>query len=210
MAAGDIMQLVVEGTLLGQRYFNTSHYLQTAEHATPEQDLIDTWEAACETSWLAAHPPRYTLAAYTVRHQAGPSPMRAPVQEIANLAGTRTQSSTVDLAPWLCCVVSLRTALAGRSRRGRWFISGGSENDVDQEVLLSTAGQWRALVGTFVDNWFAAFKEGGTSANWDAVVYSRTIAGDPPTAYASATAKINFPLVRTALYSNRSRRTRPI
>lgn len=83
---------------------------------------------------------------------------------------------TQDAAPPVnALVVSWRTALAGRAYRGRSYQFGFHEADQDNGLWLAAGPV--AAADLMVTNMLATFGPGGTDANWQFVIISRTLNG---------------------------------
>lgn len=208
MALNDTFFLTVQGMLSGQIYIHTLHFREilAPPALNPAQSLIDKWQSVAQPAWLGAHPAPYTLQRVTAQKICGALPLPARVEEGVNLPGTRsTGISGPLLAPWLAVAVNEATGLAGRSRHGRFFMSGGGENDVDGEAISTGAGTWFAGITAYVAALTTAFVA-GTPADWQLVVHSRKLAEVPGTQCNSSSEPVVALAVGTRLTSQRSRR----
>lgn len=208
MAIGDIFELALTGAQSGQVVVNTYHCKQLATPTTPsgdpEQDLIDGWQAACQTAYRAMHGTGFSLAQISARQVCGATkPYRARKDESVNLAGTFATS--LPLAAWLASVVRERTALSGRTYQGRNFYVAP-----DESVVAGTAlsAPYIALVDAYNAAIMSIWGPSGSSADWDLVVFSRKLnnneAGHCSTDSAAVTSLSTSPYLTTM----RSRRSR--
>lgn len=95
--------------------------------------------------------------------------------------------------PQIALVVKLGTAYAGRSYRGRMYIPGMDESETTGttfEAVMTNAYK------TYYDDLVAAWGSGGSSTDYELVVYSRKLAVANPVTYAT---------VRTIPYTQRRR-----
>lgn len=176
MAINDTAQLTVKGTVAGQTHVHTLHF-RLMDPVLAEQDLINLWQANCRTEYrtlfVNVDEPCQTYRAAQV---CGSIPLRAPVEEeevAPNRVGVNAPSGD-RLPSWLAAVSSVKTALAGRSRRGRYFIGGLYEVQAAGNDI-STAHQ--AGVQAYGTKLIATFGAGGTEAGkFRLVVHSRTLA----------------------------------
>ena len=190
----------------GQIVIVTHHFRMMSGVPVPPvgQSLIDNWQAL-QATWLAVLGPNFTLQRIRARHVCGSIPLDATVEEAVNLLGTRGTAGA-GVGAWLAAVCRERTQLAGRSRRGRFFIpvSGESDFTVDQlDAVFTTPAQ------AYVTALAARFLSGGASAaDWRLVVHSRVLAQPGVQCQNSSTLIDNLAL-QSALTTQRSRRPRP-
>lgn len=202
----DTAQLSVIGSVAGQQHIHTLHFrLLDATSTNLEPSLIDSWQAACRTTFRGlfgtADSP---CQLYRAQQVCGSLPLRAPAEEAEvspNIAGSLTLT-TDQLAPWLAAVISWRTAFAGRSRRGRNYFGGMSEEMVVGSTIHSTQ---LARLAAYRDAVLGEFGPSGASLNYRLVVHSRKIADTGVDCTASSTA-ITSGLVRDQLASMKSRK----
>ncbi len=205
MATNDVTQLVVQGSVLGQQHIHTLNFRHATAGAT-EQGLIDSWQGNCLGLYRAlfstADSPVQILRAIQV---CGTPPMRATVEETSpagSILGTRT-TSTEPMPPWLASVVSVRSAFAGRSYRGRFFVGGIYEGDQSGGNLV--AG-YLTLLENYVFELTDSYGPAGASPDFKLVVWSpklKSVAG--ATCLSSSSQVVGF-LVRSVLGSMKSRR----
>lgn len=199
--------LAIVGTKLSQTIIVTHHFRNIhigTSHTL--QELIDDWQAACQTQWLAIFQSDYTLTKLVARHVCGTLPLDATVEEAVGSAGTRG-APVNTLAPWFAGVVRERTASAGRSHRGRFFVPVPDEMDVTEDVLAGThvtrvQTYCTALQGLAVD-------PGASSIKWRLVVHSKKLASVPGTQCQNSSTLVTSLAVQNVLTTQRSRRTRP-
>lgn len=141
VAANAIYKLAVIGTVLSQRHVHTLHFRSTLAGSSVGfsedawmQDLIDQWQSSCRTAYRAIFGTGdQPCQLYQARKVCGALPLPAGIDE-AEAAGSTagTASKTGDPLPsWLANVTTERTALAGRRFRGRFFLGGLWEQDVN-------------------------------------------------------------------------------
>lgn len=209
MAVNDVYMLSINGSYQGQEYIHTLHFRQEVPIGSPElQVLIDSWQAEAQAEWLAIHPSgagNYVLNTITASKVCGSLPLPAPVEEAVGAAGTRLVAAQL-LAPWLTLVVNERTAFAGRSYRGRFFLSGAGEDDVAGPSFVTVAGLYYDIVDDYVTALEGAYLPGGSDANWALFVYSPTLADDPGIQCQNAGADVTSLSASTVLGTLRSRR----
>lgn len=211
MAINDTSEFVVYASLnvngAIQTYIHTLHFRSIATPAggSVEAVLIDRWQAAARTAWLAAHTSSYNMVAIVARQVCGSTPLRAPAFESDTSAGSRAAPAGDQLAHWLSCVVTEYTDLAGRSRRGRFFLSNLFEADVQGNQILSG---YTTLVSAYNTALLGAFGPSGTDLDFRLVVHSRKLASVPGTQCQDSSRIVTSLTTRTGLTTQRSRRPR--
>lgn len=209
MAINDTYYFTAQGTLGGRSYIHTLHFRELVGPivGNPSQDLINTWQAACQAQWLAAHPTVYTLVRLTAQRICGSPPLPSRVEEGVGAQGTRTGIGQGDpLAQWLSIAVNQSTGLAGKSRHGRFFMSGGFEGDIAGEVLTTGASAWLGVVQAYCTALGTRFVQQAVPLNWDLVVHSPTIAKIPGTQCTVSSEPVTALGVVSRMTSQRSRR----
>jgi hypothetical protein len=172
-----------------------------------DQALIDEWQSACRTAYRAIFPSVVTpIEVLTARHICGAIPLRAAVEEVettANQAGTRVTAGQM-LASWLASLTSVRTASAGKSRRGRFFLGGMVEDDVAGATI---SGSYLTAVNAYAQALLNTFGPAGTSTNWKWVVHSHALSKTGPSVPCqnSSTPVTGF-IVRNLMTTMKSRR----
>lgn len=188
MAINDTYFFTAQGTLGGRNYIHTLHFRELVGpiSGNPAQDLINTWQAACQTTWMGAHPAAYTLVRLTAQRICGSVPLPSRVEEGVGSAGTRAITGEA-LPPWLSIAVNESTGLAGKRWHGRFFLSGGMEGDVVGETLLTGAGIWLTTVNAYITALSTRFVNQAVPLNWELVVHSRKQADETPGAQCTQT-----------------------
>lgn len=213
MAVNDTSELIVRGSLSVnselQTYVHTLHFrhLSIPVGVSPEPILIDRWQAIAQTAWRAAHTSAYNLDEIVCRQVCGSIPLRAPAVEGVGLAGTRATPASQALAHWLSSVVTEYSDLAGRSRRGRYFVSGAHEEDLSGNSYTSG---YLALVTAYNTALLGGFGPSGSDTDFRLVVHSRKLAANPGTACQDASRIVTQLVTRTRLTTQRSRRPRTV
>lgn len=208
VATNDTAELALVGSKLGQTVIVTHHFRMT-EVGTGRtlQDLIDKWQAAAQTQWLAALRGDYTLDKIRARHVCGSLPLDATTEEAVGSAGTAAVGGD-QVAPWISALVRARTALAGRERRGRFFIPLSDEADFSKDDLQSSA---ITRLQAYVTALQGAFLPGGTQVGfWQMAVHSRKLASIPGTQCQNSSTVVTSLALQTKLTTQRSRRQRPV
>jgi hypothetical protein len=108
------------------------------------------------------------------------------------------------LPSWLAAVSSTRTALAGKSRRGRYFVGGLWETDQNAGDLAAAYSSVQAAYNTAL---LGAFGPTGTDpGGYTLVVHSATLAAVPGTQCQDSSTPITGILSRLQLGSMKSRK----
>jgi len=206
MAVNDTAQLAVKGTVLGQTHVHTLHFRNIDGLAT-EQAIIDAWQTNARTAYRNMFDNSDTpVDLITARQICGTVPLRAPVEEV-EVAPNRVGGAdftTDPMAPWLAGIVSVRTSSAGRSRRGRFYIGGLYESEVNGAQLVANhIARLQAYVDALVTN----FVTPATPASgWKLVVHSRKLAAVPGTQCQNSSTFVAGMIVRADMGSMRSRK----
>jgi hypothetical protein len=206
MALNDTAQLAVKGTVAGQMHVHTLHFRNQSGAATG-QGLIDGWQSGVRTEYraifAAADSP---CQQYSARIVCAALPLPVPTEETEvapNIVGS-IAAPVGRMPPWIARVVSVRTALAGKSRRGRFFLGGVWEDQQDLGTLV--AGDI-ARVQAYVDALTAAFITPATGTNgWRLAVHSPTLAAVPGTQCQDSSTLVTGFIVRDQLGSMKSRK----
>lgn len=219
MAIDDTWQIRLKGQLLGEQY-QVGHYVRQLDNppGSDWQHLSDQWQAACQTQWLAAHHPAYSLDVIEVQPVvSGGVYLRDASQDFGvHLPGTRDTHGSELEPSWLCQVVTVRSGRAGKRFRGRFFVSNLSEEDVSHNDVVNGAG----LASNTLDAYITALKgmfvgPTATSSYWKMVVFSKKQAAvlhatdhvvGAPIDYAPDVETLSR---RSSVYTNKSRRPRP-
>lgn len=174
MAIGDLALVVAELRGAGQVFQNTFGFKAISAGATLTNLVADFRDAAIKnTSGGLLYPLTDDVGCAYVRAVDVVPGTQANVEE--SFAEVLGAGNTSEPLPFHCAVViTWRTGLAGRSYRGRTYLTGAAE---DQQ----NAGQWSsaflAVVATFPVNMLATFGPTGSNANWQLVVISRVANG---------------------------------
>lgn len=205
MATNDTAQLSVKGSVLGQEHVHTLHF----RHLVPGADeflLVDEWQAACKATYRSLFgTPDSPTQQYVARQVCGAIPLRAPDEEtepVGQILGTRT-IATDPLSPFMAAVTSVRTASAGRSRRGRFFIGGIYEGDQAGGNLTTT---YLTAVTAYHTALMAAFGPSGTSGSFKLVVHSRKLAAVPGAQCQDVSTLVTGLIARSVLGTMKSRK----
>jgi hypothetical protein len=215
VAANGVYKLAVIGTVLGQQHVHTIHFRSTASgnsvgfsEAAWQQDLIDTWQAGCRTTYrLLFNSSDRPCELYQVRKVCGSQPLPGGVDEgeqAPNIVGSSVLKTGEASAPWLAAVVTTRTDFAGRRYRGRFFLGGLWESDFSGDSLASQAvtaitAYANALKTTYVDP-----LETGVNAKF--FVFSRLLSQMEGVACQNAGADIKSFSVQPKLATMKSRK----
>lgn len=205
MAVNDTIQLVVRGTVAGQTHLHTLHF-RCLDVTPVEQALINDYQAnarvAYATCFSTADLP---VQLFIARQVCGSVPLRAPVEEAeipANQAGAQAVAGE-RLPSWLAACTSLRTAFAGKSRRGRFYLGGLFEawtvgNDLTAARMAMDQFYLDALMGRYGPS--------GTSNQFRLVIYSQKLASVPGTACQDSSTVVTSGIVNSAVATMKSRK----
>lgn len=174
MATGDIWRLAMQGSWNAQQYVNIWHIRFKSEAATPAgatahiltnfYDLFKT--ADVSSSWGLSIVHGRKLAVPALLYEA---------------AITSFGANAGDMMPTQCAMVcTLRTGIAGRSRRGRLYLGGFLETahaDSAWSLVRTNAIQ------QYFDDLVAAIGSGGSNPDYEWGVWSRTLGGEDPGPY---------------------------
>jgi hypothetical protein len=205
MATNDTIQLAVKGVVGGQEHVHTLHF-RIWDPTKFEQDLIDHYQANARTEYRALFRTVDTpCQVYTARQVCGSVPLRAPAEEAETAPlslGTGTGSSEV-LPQYTAAVVSVRTALAGKSNRGRFFIGGMLEEH--QTAGVMGAG-YKAILQAYATKLLTTYTGTTPAGGFSLVVHSRTLAAVPGTDCTDSSHPVTAMIVRDTLGTMRSRK----
>lgn len=136
-------------------------------------DLCQSWRDHLELQFRDVLTPEYTLVKIGARELLIDPHAPAHVAEISiGLAGTRPHGSD-DLTPALVCCTTTRTALTGKRRRGRFYCSGGAEEDVSAKTLIDSSGSWFHFVKNYAQHALDQYGASGADDTWTWTVFSR-------------------------------------
>lgn len=205
MAANDTVQLTVQGVVKNQMHLHTLHFRLTDATYT-DGGLIDAWQAGCRTAYRALFVTfDQPVQLLTARQVCGTQPLRAAAQEVevtGSILGTRTLTGQ-GCAPWLASLVSVRTALAGKSRRGRFFLGGLLEDDLDGALLGTT---YLNLLQTYLNALATTFIGTAASASGAILVIHSPKLAQPGVQCQDSSTPVTGLLKRDQLTTMKSRR----
>lgn len=163
MAIGDVYRLAVIGSNQGiDELVNVHHYLQTTTGGDDfGVDLIDAWHADSGLTYVNCFSDQCLLVGYQVRNLTQPE-FGTDYSLPASEPGTRIGHM---LPPSNAPVVSWRTGLIGRRRRGRTYTWPGSEDDQNAGQMSAT---WQGLLSA----WAATALLVTGTATYSKVIYS--------------------------------------
>lgn len=207
MPLNDTAQLSVIGTVHGQQHIHTLHFRNQDGTATT-QGLIDGWQANARTAYRALfHTADSPCELYRAQVVCGSLPLPAASEEAEaapNIVGSGTKGATERAPAWLAALVSVRTASAGKSYRGRFFIGGIYEGDfVADNLTAATIAGMTAYTNALI----AAYVTPTTGTNgWRWVVHSRKLSAVPGSQCQNTSSLVTGVLVRAAVASMKSRK----
>lgn len=210
MPINDTVQLSVIGTVGSINHVHTMHFRYN-DVLSSDADLAAEFNTNLITAYRAMFGTADTPA-ITVRVQqvCGAVPLRAAAEVApAVAAGTRVLTGIGEPLPtWLAQVVSVRTALAGRSRRGRMFLGGLYEWDVFQNIMTGalTPDSRSELAATYVGALQARYFAAAHPTNrYQLVVHSSKLASVPGTQCQDSSTPVTAFVLRANVGSMRSR-----
>jgi hypothetical protein len=161
-----VLEVTIKGFLLGQTVENVVHFVNDG----PDEPDLSLVANTIATTWLDQIrdivPNETTFTQITVRNRNQPG--LAPYVLAINLQG---RSSTIEsMPPFVCFLAKFQTATAGRTGRGRMYLSSPNHGHVSQGRLNPTV---YAFVSGKLNNLLAAFGPNG-STYLQLVVTSRT------------------------------------
>lgn len=174
MATGDIWRVSYEGTYYGSMYVNVFHVKFKSEAADVGEFIgdfkINYWDAV-KNSLVD----NLTLTIARARKLTVP----ALLYEAA-VSVTGGDVAGQGLPAQCAMVTTLRTGIAGRSRRGRHYLGGIGEDGQQDSVwtagvLATMQGVWDAIIGLY--------GSAGTDPDYQLGVWSRKLGGEDPGPY---------------------------
>lgn len=202
MAVGDIAQVRVVGTWQGQQVVATWHFYFKSGVATLAA-LLSQLEASTTTFRDMMIGSLSSNLSWNELQGTMLIPYGAATQIIA-ISPTWTGSDVSMPGPaQTAIVVSKRTAFIGRARRGRMYLPGVCFN-IQQGGSSLTAAFLATKQGQ-VNAFGAEYGQGGINADYEANVWSRTLAGPTPPFNPNGAAPLNTAVVRTILRTQRRR-----
>jgi hypothetical protein len=122
MPAGDIYTLTVIGEHHNQTVMNVFHYrVQTGTIEDDSAQIITAWRNNTETTWLNCFSEEYFISGYFCQRSWPKPVLQGFTLSTAFLPGTEPGNS---LPTSVAVVLTKRTALGGRSGRGRTYLGG--------------------------------------------------------------------------------------
>lgn len=174
-AVNDLYQVRIVGRQEGQETNNVLHFLCTGADPDVLTNLILVLAQCFITNVLPVLTSAWTLEKIIWKRVAptlGPEIVSIPV-------GAGAGAGNAAALPSFCSVVfSIRTALGGKSRRGRMYLPGIPENMTLNSSLDPSLAFWAAMVAfanCVVQNFIVGDPPGAPS--WQMGVYSRKLGG---------------------------------
>jgi hypothetical protein len=206
VSAGQIVQVLVQGTLEGQQCENVWYF--RAQNADP--DMVTNLLADIALCLLSTVVP-VLASTYTLERLVGKvvSPILGPEGEWIPAGTDAVQGAAAgDSEPsFVSALISLYTERGGRSGRGRIYFGGVPEGDTVSSLLNVEGPLWLAL-GAFLVCMLNKFKSRDVTAegDYDWGVMSRKIGGTKPPFLATGYAQITRGQPRRELATTRSRK----
>jgi hypothetical protein len=124
-----------ENNLTGDDIVNVWHFRQDEITIldTPGEDLVQAFVTECIPVYAALVAASYTLNLFSVRQVEGGEEI---YEEAVSHPGTRGTAAT-QLPSTVACVLSWKTGLAGRRRRGRTYMPVTVEGDLDTGQFIA-------------------------------------------------------------------------
>lgn len=198
MAVGDVVQVNILGTLVGQLIEYVLHFRAKNGTATIPGLVTDLQAGALKDLVTQGKSDGLVFAQLKLTSLVPYGTAPAFVTLSPNWPGL---SAGDPLPPQCAQVVTKYTGLIGRRRRGRLYLAGGRE--ADQAGGVWAAGNVTAVQG-YADALLAVFGTGGSS-NWQLAVWSRVVAGAAPPFNATAAEIVQSLLVRNLVETQRRR-----
>jgi hypothetical protein len=171
MAAGDVYRLTFQGTFFGEAIYNVLHFEEQA--GTPDPLLLPQaaadilWESSTADGFQQITPETYTVPECGVQ-QIDPILGSLTIVSLSGIAGFQGGAGMNNVAG----VVTWRTALGGRSKRGRTYVGPVAEAVYADGIIAGgSVGAWQNGVDAFI----AVYGAGGSSTEWRFGVWSGTL-----------------------------------
>lgn len=216
VAANGIYKMAVVGTVQGEQHIHTLHFRSTPNpnNTTMSETaymtaIANAWKAQARVGFLNLFGTVDTPnLLQQLRKVCGSLPLPAGVdlaEGSGSQAGTRVVTSLGDqAAAWLAGTLTHRSGFAGRSYRGRNYLGGLFEADLQQQSVSAT---YQGLLQAYANGLAAAFI---TPLEVDAVaklfVYSRKLASVAGTQCQNAGADVTQLTPSSKLATMKSRR----
>jgi hypothetical protein len=176
MAVGDIYQMTITTQYVtgGVQMNNVFHFRQKGGFLSAI-NLIGEWRVGCEAEHRACLSSQIHIIKYSARTLV---PFNSDFYEATfALAGT---DGLTPLPPLVAAIITWRTGLAGRRKRGRSYIGGLDRNEHGGNGTLSPT-YVSTRITPFANKVYSVFGSGGTNPNAEIGIWSRLNAGpDPP------------------------------
>lgn len=150
MAVNDVVSLRIVGRYQDQNIVNTTHW-EIIEQAAEEElilaQMLATWEADIQASWLARHIDSYELVGIKGFNKAG----AAKTPAFSSIGANGTVDGE-EVPSCVCRTITLYTHSANHRRHGRLMLSGGATSMFDTDdgsVSTVEITALTALGGTF-------------------------------------------------------------
>jgi hypothetical protein len=212
VATNDTLQLSVIGFVANQQHVHTLHFRHILPNMT-DLELAEDYRDNVLPSYRAMFNTTDTPAeVIRVQQVCGSLPLRAAA-EVAppNILGTydANGASIGDwMAPWLASYATVKTALGGRSRQGRFYLGGLNEAWVNGAALNTLAqGSGRTQrQATYITALGRYITAGAWTANSIMVVHSHKLASVANTQCQNSSTPVTSIINRTVLATMKSRK----
>jgi len=175
VAINSTWMLAVKGVVSETTHIHTLHFLAKSDAATAA-NLIDSWRNGPSVQYRALFgADDLCVGMVSSTNVCGSLPLLAGADQTVtglNSVGSRPAGGVKEPAFMACCVTE-RTANQGKSYRGRFFIGGLFDSDVDRNTLV---GGYITTVQAYADALLALYGPAGTNPHWNLFVHSRTLA----------------------------------
>lgn len=202
MAVNDVAQVRVIGSFLGQQLNVVLHFRFKSAGAGLTA-LLAELEATTTTFRDMFTASGSTVASYTELQGQMLIPYGAASQALAISPVWAGADASQPMPPQAAMVATKRTDLIGRSRRGRIYWGGFGVNAQAGTGLWTTTAV--AARQTAMNNMGAVYGEGGSSADYEMGVWSRTLAGPTPPFSFAAYQALDSVIVRPTIRTQRRR-----
>lgn len=170
MAAQEILQLRIIGTVVGETFNNVLHFRQRVADTGTAAELAANFNTNLSNAWVNATGDEMSITRYEARAltpEIQDPETAVPGDGVGNLTG--------DSLPSFCAaVVKISTGFSSRRKRGRFFIAGLVESQQDGGVLIASAITQMQAIVTALEGQYGP---SGTS-DWEMGVYSRASIAD--------------------------------
>lgn len=171
MAVGEVFEVKVSGHYQGQLWNNVLHFRQKEYGVGTEEDFITRFKSVIYGEWLALMVDEATMDQIYVR-QITPELKDPVIDSFVNAVGAVTDDG---LPSFVSAIVTQRTGIANRRKRGRIYIPAVPLSFQTDGQLNSTG---LAAYQTFADNLMVNYNDNTASAKFDVGVWSRAQAAD--------------------------------